>query len=108
MESYLTLQPSARVDHITGDGRELTQLPYPFHVDAHGEILRQDFWRGNPVRVIGFQKRVDVQRIDRTWHEIWERPELAVNMYAVTADERGKFSTQTMAIQSCTAHDGSE
>lgn len=106
LRPYLTLQPSARVDHITKDGVELTQLPYPFHADEHGDVLRQDFWDGNPARIVGFQKYLDVPRIDRTFNEIWENPELAIRMYVITADTDGRFSTHTLAIQSCTAHDG--
>ena len=30
-------------------------VPYPYHIDSEGNVLRQDFWRGDPSRLIGFQ-----------------------------------------------------
>lgn len=34
------LQPADRVDHISGDGTELTQRPFPFFVTASGLEVR--------------------------------------------------------------------
>ncbi len=39
-------------------------LPYPFHIDAEGNVLRQDFWRGEPERLVGFQEKADVNHVD--------------------------------------------
>jgi hypothetical protein len=101
---FVTLQPSARTDHITDDGHELQQLPYPFHVNEHGEILRQDFWRGDPERVIGFQANLHVMNIDLWWLQVWDKPELAVGKYVVTADSEGNWSTHMIAISSAELH----
>jgi hypothetical protein len=95
----ITLQPADRTDHITEDGTELTQRPYPFHVRADdGHIERQDFWRGNPLQVVGFAERLDGRAVDVFWRTIAEDPQRAVGMYVVTADSRGGWATHLSAI----------
>jgi hypothetical protein len=106
MSQYVTLQPSARVDHITEDGTELTQLPYPFHVAEDGYVWRQDFWQGRVLRVIGFQTTLHEHRITVPWADAWKDPEDAVGRYLVTEDRNGTWSTHVMAIQSATKHEG--
>ncbi|HWT40480.1 MAG TPA: hypothetical protein VN081_04430 [Dongiaceae bacterium] len=32
-------------------------LPYPYYVDEAGLVGRQDFWQGNPYRLIGFNDK---------------------------------------------------
>lgn len=98
--SSVTVQPAPFTDHVTEDGTELTRLPYPYHVTEEGAVLRQDFWRGDPELVIGFQARLDEQRIDLWWKDAWLEPEKAVGMYVVLCDSEGKWSTVQTAIQS--------
>ena len=94
----VTLQPAAHVDHLTEDGEELTRLPYPFHVNVHGEIQRQDFWKGMPERVIGFVSDLHRQEIDLDWDVIFREPQRAVGQYVVTQDRTGQWATHTLAI----------
>lgn len=110
----ITLQPSAHTDHITADGTELTQLPYPFHVDAAtGLIGRQDFWRGDPLAVVGFVADPARIEIDLTWREYVEGlaghdrddlvpadPTSIVGMYVITRDDKGQWGTHVAAISS--------
>lgn len=102
----LTVQPSSFVDNLWGmeDGTvvEGTRLPYPLHVLEDGLVLRQDFWKGDPWRVAGFARRVDVHRLDLTWEQAWAEPELAIGMYMVTSNKRGGMGTWQLAIQSIT------
>jgi len=100
----ISLQPSARTDHITEDGAEFQQLPYPFHVNERGDVQRQDFWRGRPLRVIGFTTRVDLQEVVLWWEEVWAAPELAVGRYVVTEDTDGQMSTHILAIETAARH----
>lgn len=94
----VTLQPAAHVDQITDDGDELTRLPYPFHVNVHGEIQRQDFWKGNPERVIGFVSDLYRQEVDLDWDEVFRDPQRAVGQYVITQDKSGTWATHTLAI----------
>ena len=96
----VTLQPSDIVDHITEDGTELTRKPYPFHVDINGLVQRQDFWRGDPYRVVGFVVDPSSHDVHLRWDEIFDRPERAVGMYVVTADAEETWSTHVVAIAS--------
>lgn len=101
----ITLQPSPRVDQITEDGRELTQLPYPFHVAESGDIDRQDFWRGSPLEVLGFANRLDVQRVDLWWDDALGDPQQAVGKYIVTQDADGTIGTHECAVSRVEVHE---
>jgi hypothetical protein len=92
------LQPAPFTDQLTGDGHQLTKLPYPFYADEFGAVGRQDFWRGDPSRVVGFQKDLYVQRIDLWWTDAVKNPEAAVGMYLVTEDSRGNYGTHQTAM----------
>lgn len=94
----ITLQPAAHVDQITDDGTELTKLPYPFHVNAAGEIQRQEFWNGNPERVIGFVSDLHRQEVDLDWDVVFRDPQRAVGQYVITQDKSGTWATHTLAI----------
>lgn len=99
----ITLQPSALTDHITDDGVELTQLPYPFHVDADGLVGRQDFWKGDPYRVIGFVADLARQEVDLWWEAVADGDEQrAVGMYLITQNQLGDMATHLTAIESVT------
>jgi hypothetical protein len=67
-------------------------LPYPFHIDADGSVLRQDFWKGEPSRLIGFQENADVQKVDllaETW--LASDDEAPEGWYPVFMDDDGGF-----------------
>jgi hypothetical protein len=96
----ITLQQSARTNGV---------LPYPFHVDAAtGDIGRQDFWRGNPAAVIGFQRDADVHTIDLAWADAVADPQQAVGMFTVTVDSGGQFSVHLAAVATVTVHEESD
>lgn len=94
----VTLQPSPRTDHITEDGQEFTQLPYPFHVTETGEVLRQDFWRGDPARIVGFTKEPQPGRLVYTWEEVAADPQRAVGLYIVSQDRAGRWAVHVIAV----------
>lgn len=54
----------------TGEYDVRQPLPYPYHIDPDGTVLRQDFWRGEPARLAGFQQHADVQHVDLLAH-VW-------------------------------------
>lgn len=49
---------------VTGEYDVRQPLPYPFHLDADGNVTRQDFWRGEPLKLLGFQSDPDVHEVD--------------------------------------------
>jgi len=95
---FYMIQPSEFTDHITGDGTELTKMPYPFYVNEDGTVQRQDFWRGDPARVVGFQKDSAVQQVDLRWAEAKTDPAAVVGMYLVTADSKGNLASHDNAV----------
>jgi hypothetical protein len=98
----LRLQPSEFTDYITGDGHELTKLPYPFYVFQTGRVGLQGFWHGRVKRAIGFQADLAKHVIDLHWQDAWSDPEKTVGMYLVTADASGTWSVHPTAIASAT------
>lgn len=99
MKKLIKLQPSEVVDNIR-DGHEMTQLPYPFYVAEDGSVDRQDFWRGNPARAIGFQRDLAKQQIDLWWKDAVKDPQQAVGMYLVTVNGEGDMGVHVSAISS--------
>jgi hypothetical protein len=82
--TVITIQPANSADG-TYDVHE--PLPYPFHVDAvTGDVGRQDFWKGAPFRVLGFQKDAAVQQVDLWWEQAAADPDQIVGMFAVMLD----------------------
>lgn len=96
----ITIRFSPVMASIAEDGSELTKEPYPFHVTEGGHIGRQDFWKGRPQMLVGFQDLIDVLKVDLPWAEFWRYPQTAVGKYAVTADTDGTMNTCLVAIES--------
>jgi hypothetical protein len=99
-EKIITLQFASHTDHVTDEGMEFTKRPYPFHVQADGTILRQELWRGDPLRVVGFAKDLAVERIDLDWGEARADHTRTHGMYVVTQNDKGGLSVHLGAVQS--------
>lgn len=103
----ITVQPAAYVDNLyeVGDGQlvEGRKLPYPFHVRAEdGHVERQDFWRGDPWRVIGFVNSPESTEITLWWREVAEEPDRAIGKYVVTQNKSRGMATHLTAVDSVT------
>lgn len=93
------IQPSAFTDQIR-DGHQMTKLPYPFFVNEDGSVGSQDFWKGDPFKVVGFQRDLAVHEIDLWWRDVVTDPQQAVGMYLVTEDVQGSWGTHQTAVES--------
>lgn len=102
MSRVLRVQPASRIDGLTADGQELTQLPYPLFVDGDGAVGRQEFWNGRILRVVGFQRDLAVQQVDLWWTSAWADPQQAVGMYIVATDRDGGMFNLDTAVESIT------
>lgn len=98
----LRVQPAPRIDNLTADGRELTQLPYPLFVSEDGSVGRQDFWDGRILRVVGFMRDLAVQQVDLYWKDAYADPQAAVGMYVVAVDASGGMFNLDTAVESIT------
>ena len=87
----ITIQPQQQAD-----GR----LPYPYHVTESGAILRQDFWSGNPKKLLGFSSEPTAGRIDLSLREFVREPHLALGMCPVVEMAAGHWATETTPIES--------
>lgn len=72
--------------------------PYPYFIEADGKVGRQDFWKGEPERLIGFSDDAETGHIDVDVDEFLENPELGLNKYPVFADYAGAYSTSRVPI----------
>lgn len=93
------IQPAPRTDHITSDGTELTQRPYPIVCDGAGNV------EGMPSvsRVVGFVRDLARQQVDVSWHEVAAvHVPLSdmVGTYVVVQDRSGNWSTLVTAVES--------
>lgn len=75
-------------------------LPYPYFIDNEGLVGRQDFWKGNPYRLLGFSKMPEAGDMELSFEYFWKIPEKAIGMYPVFADKRNNWTTQTNVIES--------
>jgi hypothetical protein len=107
VEKIMMFQPSEFVDQIV-DGHEMTKLPYPYYVHVDGTIGRQDFWRGDPIRVVGFVADSARQEVDLWWTEAEKDPHQALGMYLITADAEEIWSTHETAISTVKVINGNE
>jgi hypothetical protein len=102
----ITVQPVAFTDNVwvTENGQlvEGQKSPYPYHVDAAtGDVQDQDFWQGDPKRIVGFQSYADRQRVDLWWDDAAQRPGAMIGMFPVMVGPDGLY-TYTLAVESFT------
>jgi hypothetical protein len=88
----LTIQQVERPDHV---------LPYPFHIDEDGFVGRQSFWRGNPIRLVGFVESPDSFEIALEADDWFADPDMALGMHPVMVDRAGTYSTYPGEVESC-------
>ena len=86
----ITIQPGQ-----PGEGMKYNPqkaLPYPWHIDPEtGDVDRQDFWKGDPARLMGFQAEIDVQRVALHRKDFAADPQKAVGMFAVFLRKDGSM-----------------
>lgn len=97
----ITIQPGQ-----PGEGLNynvMKPLPYPWHIDAEtGDVGRQEFWKGTPARLIGFQDNADVQRVNLWLDDFAADPQKAVGKYPVFVKDNGDMYNTTVPITDVT------
>ena len=95
MSKTISIQPA---NTPAGEYDVSLPLPYPFHVDPEtGDVGRQDFWKGDPARLLGFQ-RGNIQRVDLTVKAWAADPQQAVGMCPVFLRADGSMFNLTNPI----------
>ena len=91
----IKIQPKQRQDKT---------LPYPYFIDEQGLVGRQDFWKGRPYKLVGFNGKpktgIDGKTIDL---DIFLKdPQKAVGLYPIFEHENGEWYTYEDKIDSVT------
>lgn len=87
----VTIQPTTP----TGGRR-----PYPYHVQLDGQIARQDFWKGAPAQLLGFQRNLRRNRVDLLCDAFLADPEKAIGMFPVFVNADGSMDTLKTPVES--------
>lgn len=97
----ITIQPGQ-----PGEGMNynvLKPLPYPWHIDTEtGDVGRQEFWKGDPARLMGFQATAEVQRVVLFMEDFFADPQKAVGMFPVFQRENGSMYNTIVPITDVT------
>ena len=68
-------------------------LPYPYHVDGKGLVGRQDFWKGRPSKLLGFNGSPKSGSIDLSFKEFIKNTSKARGKYPVFECKNGDWFT---------------
>lgn len=79
-------------------------LPYPYFILPDGGVDRQDFWKGDPAALIGFQDRIDVQTVNLLTERFLDAPHLALGKYPVFVTD-GRMWAYKVAVDQVDIHD---
>lgn len=105
----ISIQPAQFTDNVWvhSDGAivEGKKTPYPFAVLEDGSVDGQDFWRGDPAGIVGFQNDENVQKVDLWWADAAKDPDSIVGKFAVMRTSDGGMYTYTLAIESVAVHE---
>jgi hypothetical protein len=74
------------------------QLPYPYHIDSIGMVGRQEFWKGEPLKLVGFSDVPINGEIHLMFTDFWSDPEKAVGRFPVFMHKNGDWFTYTSPI----------
>jgi len=91
IEKRIKIQPAERKD--------LT-LPYPYFIYAKGLVGRQDFWKGEPLYLMGFAKDQKVHIGQLTFEQFWKNPKKCVGLFPIFENKKGKWHTYQDKIES--------
>lgn len=99
-QTLITFQPAPIVDHVTEDGTELTQLPYPVHAWAdNGRVPDHLGGYTEPLRIAGFTRTRDRGQLDASWQTIAYNPQDAVGMFIVCQLPDGNLNILTSPVR---------
>lgn len=87
----------------TGDFDVMKPRPYPFHIDAEtGEVGRQDFWKGDPFKLVGFQNDANRQTVDVFYTAFVADPQAVVGKFPVFLRADGSMYSMTVPVDTIT------
>lgn len=78
---------------------ENLKVPYPFFIDEKGLVGRQDFWKGSPYQLVGFNDIPFAGNIKLTFDKFKQNIDKAIGMYPVFRNKDGTIETHTNIIE---------
>lgn len=85
---------------VTGDYDPRQHKPFPFGIEADGSVTQQEFWKGEPARLIGFQRDAHVQQVDLLAEDWLASDDPAPEgWHPVFADANGSFWSHAYPVQ---------
>ena len=78
------------------------KMPYPFHVTQSGLVDRQDYWRGDPLLLIGFAADAEDRSIDVRAVDFAADPAQVQGMHPVFESADGSWATWPGPVESTT------
>lgn len=77
-----------------GSTNPAARLPYPWHVNEKGEVLKQEFWKGDPVALIGFAPASNHYDIAVELKDVLEKGvEIIKDLLPIFATSAGDWAT---------------
>lgn len=73
------------------------ETPYPWQLASDGTVLNQHLWRGDPYRLVGFQRGA-TQRLVLHWEAFVKDPSSAVGLVPVMVSGRGGVAAWQPAV----------
>ena len=75
-------------------------LPRPYLIHRDVQVGKQKFWKGHPLKLLGFSKKPVAGDMQTMIHQFFFNPEAIIGMYPVFKDKDGKWSTSQDAVES--------
>lgn len=87
----ITLHPAQKKNGV---------LPYPYFIDKKGMVGRQDFWKGSPLKLIGFNGNPETGHDSKTIDVkiFLKDPQKAVGLYPIFEHKDGEWFTYSDKI----------
>lgn len=93
-KTIIRIQPKERDNMV---------LPYPYFIDTKtSEVGRQDFWGGNPSKLIGFVDRIGSFDSALSLVDFYKEPKKCIGLFPVFAHKNNEWHTYKDPIGSIT------
>lgn len=74
--------------------------PYPYFIEENGDVGRQDFWKGNPLKLLGFSDTREVGKILLSFEDFRKELWLAIELFPVFINSDGTWMTEQNHVES--------
>lgn len=78
------------------------KMPYPYFINEAGEVGRQDFWKGSPLKLVGFNGAAKNETVEPACglEDFLKDPKQAIGKYPIFEHADGEWFTYKDRIAS--------